>query len=132
MKSRRPSQQTVRKWADRWAAKLGLAAAPALTTNADVFAILTGFKPTTRYAGLTDGDYIYVKTEGMPAQEIRDTVIHELLHVAHPSWPHWKIYSTAHELVRGRSGNLAQSARSQHDYFVRLGRAIGRRKGRAR
>jgi hypothetical protein len=66
-------------------------------------------------------DYTYVQIEDLPGRAIRDTVIHELLHLRHPSWPHWRVRNLAGDLARGRSGTAALSARTEFESFQRIG-----------
>lgn len=120
-KRRRWSDETVQKWADHWAAKLGLAEVPRIVTDPAEFVRLTGYKYASRYLGVSGWDYTYVQTEGLSGRAIRDTVIHELLHLRRPSWPHWRIRNLASDLAGGRSDKAALSARTEFEYFQRIG-----------
>ncbi len=121
---RRWSDKTVQRWADRWAAKLGLAEVPRIITDAAEFSRLTGYKRTSKYLGISGSDYTYVKTERISARGIRNTVIHELLHLKHPTWPHWRVDRLGTDLAHGRSDKLALSARSAFEYDERAGRRL--------
>lgn len=132
LKHRNWSQRTVQKWADHWAAELNLAKVPRIITDDAEFMRRTGYHLSTGDLGLADADYTYIRAEGRAARAVRDTVIHELLHLAEPSWPHWKVRWTASELARGRSGELARSARTEGEYLERAGRYLIRRDGSPR
>lgn len=119
LKRRCWSQKTVQKWADHWAAKLGLLTTPRIITDDTEFARLTGRhrRPRRYFLGISGADYTCVKTDGRTAEEIRQTVIHELLHLKHRSWWEWKINWTAVELIHGRSGAAVRSAECEADYL---------------
>ena len=132
MGHRRWSQQTVQKWADHWAAELNLTKAPEILTNGAEFARRTGYRVSAGDLGIADADYTYVNVEGRAARAIRETIIHELLHLTEPSWPHWKVRWTAYDLAQGRRGDTARSARTQGEYLERAGRYLIRRDGSPR
>lgn len=132
LKHRRWSQKTIQKWADHWAAELNLTKAPEIVTNGAEFARRTGYRWATKYLGVAGADYTYVKVQGRAARAIRQTIIHELLHLAEPSWPHWKVRWTASDLACGRSDELARAARTEHEYLERVGRHLIRRDGSPR